>query len=767
MNDEVVVHVVMGNPKSVRRASAPAAAVPMDDPPVQASGIAAVAAQARPPAAPQPEPGTLRELNPPQQGAFLNPYALVPSPKRDVDDKVWGDHSGPGHHRLAEGCWSGTIPITITAESPLLILDQGAAGENEPVPLRLRDGQPVLEWSSVKGSLRSVFEALTNSRYGVVDDRHYEHLAMRQPANAALDLLPAEVITPPTSASPGTCRVVTQLEPAKYPPAPNGSTPTGEAHPDVWVPAYTDYDHHYSVLGGLAPGTEVYAWAWLVAHRNHHGADYWHWRASDIARDPKHLPATPSPCPAEGRIKATSDRIKIRGRLLVGHKSFGKKHDERIVVSAVLSPATGIRFSGATLPISQDVARRWTAVYDSYHEASKEPGPFSPGRHVRRHADERILTAGQLAFARTTRDRTRMVTAVTDLFPVMIGRETFPATPSKLLEASGHLPPDVHTELSPADRLFGWARTRKRGDDSQRSVDAYRGHLWCDSIGLIDPEADMTTRFTDPLWLPTLNSPKPSQFRFRMLGPNSYPLKNGTKKAVTNGYAPGNHLGRAFYWTHRVPDDYWNWDDTTLHAQNDEVGYEQQPVGNRYREYLAPLRTKKLTTKAIQGWVKPGTQFTAYLRMENAEQESLGAFLWMLTEPDIRFGLGTGKPLGFGTVTIRADLERAELMKSDQRRSTYASWTPSGRAVDKDELAALAENTTQALDPRVVKSLLRIGSGIEGVPVHYPRVRVGNAHPVPPRATSYEWFVSNERSGRKSLPAPDSDSPWLSYYPPG
>lgn len=467
-----------------------------------------------------------------ERGEFLNPYAMIPAPPRLLAHPFLGDRRGPGHDVLLPDHWSGTIPITITAASPLLILDQGAVAKGDPIPVRLLNGEPVLEWTSVKGALRAVFEAVTNSRFAVFDDKFSQRLTLRQ------------------------------------------------------------------ARGGRAP---------------------------------------------------------------------------------------------------------------------------------------------------------------------------FPSSPRELLGAD-HEPATREVELSPADRLFGWARTDSRARDGARTVDAYRGHVRSSRITCAAGSGAVEALGEHGLWLSTLNSPKPEQYRFRVHDQHGQPVPSGIERSVSQGYVQGRRrLGRAAYWPHRgLPADYWDPSSAVPARGNraDEVGYEPTQVGGRYQEYLAPPGTKRDVARRIAGWVKPGIVFrTVDLRVENVEEGALGVLLWLLTVDDFLFTLGGGKPLGFGTVTIRTDLTKCVLTIGTERRAKYRSWRPQGQAALPEALQSLIDAARATLPEECVASVLAMGRGRPEFPVHYPRLRDPKTGATPPIATSYEWFVENERNGRRrSLPAPTERDPSLPYY---
>ena len=164
------------------------------------------------------------------------------------------------------------------------------------------------------------------------------------------------------------------------------------------------------------------------------------------------------------------------------------------------------------------------------------------------------------------------------------------------------------------------------------------------------------------------------------------------------------------------------------------------------------------------------------------EGPALGALLWLLTrhEPgkEFYFRLGAGKPLGFGTVSMITDLGEVRASTGVSMREYYKTWlkendhTIADRVAEPawasvEELTALKGSAENSIDLHLRLVVLRVARGISGMPVHYPRVREdGDSGVAEPRATSYEWFVANERNGRWSLPSVHNENPGLPYLPP-
>ncbi|NEO28562.1 MAG: TIGR03986 family CRISPR-associated RAMP protein, partial [Kamptonema sp. SIO4C4] len=113
---------------------------------------------------------------------FHNPYNFVPALPRDGVRGELGDRTPIGHGCYYENHWSGRIAVKLTTVTPLLIPDAAEMTDNndhKTYPVRLgADGKPYLPPTSLKGMLRSAYEAVTNSRLSVFE-KHDARLAYR------------------------------------------------------------------------------------------------------------------------------------------------------------------------------------------------------------------------------------------------------------------------------------------------------------------------------------------------------------------------------------------------------------------------------------------------------------------------------------------------------------------------------------------------------------------------------------------------------------
>lgn len=694
-------------------------------------------------------------MNRHEQG-FLNPYNFVSIPDRDALPPDLRDDPPAGHDHYDPERWTGSIPLTVTTRTPLLVPDHAQAaakgdGGEAPPPLPVRvdhEGRPLLSLSAVKGMLRSAYEAITNSRFGVFTG-HDTRLATRGEADTR-KLRPGVVTARDEKAKTATISWAKSLTPLLGVGIPEHME-AGTIRPlaAVWVPR--------GLTGGYRDCATVEAWLYLARHN--HG--FWVWRAMDLG-PPGKISSTPPKHPrgkAHGRLLVSDHPlIRVRGRLHCTGSSFPagdyKKHDERLIVEQVLT-SNDARLATRSQTIDERLIAGWELVIDSFSQAHEgDPDRHKKyGTYVHKPAEWRPLPKG-----RTLHVELDNAGKITALYPAMIGRMPFPGAPKVSLPASHH-PATSRKELSPADRVFGWVR-----DGAEKTGVAHRGHLRVEA-GDRPPEATAVKSLPFTLPLATLNSPKPSQFLFYLADGDGAPL-SGKRKMPTEGYpdAPGDRRlrGRKVYLTHRdVLDDktpeYW-----TIPR---DVAAARRPVGNppRHREYVEPDKTvaqdktKEKVTTTITQWVEPKTEFTVLLRVDNLSRTELAALLWLLDLPDgAALQLGLGKPLGFGAVRVSTDWDNVRLFTGDAVCARYRSLS----SVPKPEPGArdlVAEYDTVLREhlPQVRAEFLAAATGFPGLPVHYPR-----AHPKP-EAESYKWWVANDEKPIKHQPAPRLALPLL------
>jgi len=705
---------------------------------------------------------------------FHNPYNSVPAPPRKTEHPELGDHAPIiSQDRFHADRYTGRIRVRMRAVTPLIVIDPQTETvfENDHKTydlLKDADGSPLIPASSIRGMLRSAYEAVTNSRFGRFDSRHKARLAYRMEAREALRLVPARIEDGKIHLLIGTSKV-------------NGDgSPNGPQYA-AWLPRYSGNDKNTNQArkypDGSLPkhGDEVRCWVELVQHhgwnrrKRQHVGDFAYWRVIKIVRADEQLGEEPQPSPAPSRRDGKSwhepkgDIKRIQGWVCITNANIARKHDERVFFLAK-SNNPQVPFA-----ITDEHKKKWKDLirnYQQIHEEElaqrrrqnrhpdeylgREPGKTAWSRHVYTK-DDLDLKDGTLCYVRLNHNHTD----VEALFPVMISRELYQCSPRDLLHESLR-PAACILELSPADRVFGWVRTeRKETSGSRNEPTAVRGLLRVGPVTCLTKREDAIEEFGEEgLPLAILAQPKPQQGRF-------YVARNAQGEAQGDGldkgqagYIPGKALrGRKIYPHHAgLPQGHWD---------NPMEDRTQQGNGP-WQEYRRPMRDnneqRDSQNRSVRGWIKPGTEFSFDIHVLNLSKMELGALLWLLSLPENHFfRFGGGKPLGFGSV--RLFIEDIDVGDGTCIRQRYASWKP---AKNEDDHAMLQEEAVAAFkaalvdaypegrnfeDIPFIKAFLRACRGFEdGRPVHYARATPdGRPGPPSPDGESFKWFVANEK----------------------
>jgi CRISPR-associated protein len=679
---------------------------------------------------------------------FLNPYTFIPAFPRTRLPKPLADHEPPPRNFLRPAAWTGRIGVTLTVETPLLLLDTAASRPPEKgdpdhnvYPVRLRDGRPYLSATAVKGMLRAAYEAITNSRFGVFGP-HDKPFGFRREAAYALGMVPVYV------------KEEGRLHRFKVASFPLYDGEGNALYPPDRMP------RHGETLKALVSegrtGDQVV----------------------DFTRDRS---AVLTPGPGERRVI---------GIAYVTGPNMETKRSERLF------------FLEGAPPQQLELGRSWEELVGDWKRliANYRAAHDQKDIHERRHADGRTAGPGerigkgpgQLAWSAHLYDDTwltlepgsvcyaHLVDGKVDrLYPVMVPRDLYPAAPQDLLPDDLR-PAPAYDKLSPADRLFGWVAP-PNGESA--ALSAYRGRLRVGPVTCDDDQATAVRRFPgDGLPLAILSAPKPQQGRFYLsesAARPDQPIRPGTPKE--NLYRLGRGLrGRKVYWHHAELDAaaYWNPD-----TPGDPT---QMPVGGRYREYLRPrasvdpaksvvVEGRRYATvpgqeqrdnqnRSIEGWVNPGTTFRFTIEVRDVDDYELGALAWLLSLPERHFHrLGFGRPLGFGSVRLSIDPAATRLHSGTDYQAYYRSLTAELPRTDCEAILRNARKRFEELldsspELKMVRdSMLAVARG-RNLPVHYPRTRPEEFRPelpVPPdpRGENFKWFSENERLEKRRVAA--------------
>ncbi|MEU4376723.1 TIGR03986 family type III CRISPR-associated RAMP protein [Pseudonocardia alni] len=641
---------------------------------------------------------------------FHNPYAFVPAPARFDDGEP-----APVLGSLTPGRWTGRLRLKIRAKTPLLITEQDEADTFRTRRTRQIDGAVTLPATSVKGMIRSEFETVTNSRFGVFDpyDRRLGH---RIGATDTTALVPVRV-----------ARVGGRLTAWRF----DGEPIPGEADSvrAAWVPRYgrrpaSDPDE-------VGHGALVSAWALPMTRWAPNRRGDWtplhFWRVLSM-RPQRH--AAPQ-FQLDDHVSDTGRRRyevrgtelrEIRGIYVETGRNIKSKHDERIFFAPEMMrgqypPTVGFVDDA-------DAAAEWADLIASYRDAQAEKPPeaLEFSRHLT-DPTSADLTTPTFAYAEMAGDLIRR------LYPVAISRKLFDRSPRTLAEQASITPARTRDELSPADRLFGWVPPDGRAT-GRTGTRALRGRVRLGRVETITAEVKPVDK-----GLAILGRPRPTQDLFYAAAD-----AEGGRLTGSPGYRDGGGLrGRKVYphqprTTFDLNNPRQSW---LLHGDGAEVG--------RQNARLLDM----VAAKAV---------FEVDVHLEDVTAHELGVLLHVLAGPDATAApgrihkLGGGKPLGFGSVTLEVDWGRSDVRDTAAWRSMFLldDGNPAKHRLRAGPAAALVAAAVAALDAEVVRHHEAYLAGFPGgLPVRYP------ADPQNPGSDEdrYEWFVANRRHGPTVLGA--------------
>ena len=691
-----------------------------------------------------------------EMGDFHNPYNFIPAPPRKIDHSDLGDRSPIGHGVYHSDRWSGHITVSLKTVTPLLIPDAARAVpvqgtvDHKSYPIRIdANDKPYLPPTSIKGMLRSAYEAVTNSRLSVFE-KHSDRLAYRMPANIGLEMVPARVENGELHLYTGTSQIG------------NEGKPQGSMYA-AWLPRYNRQNGQVSVSAVRYQGNNQQlpshgdkVTVWLEKYGKYRTPQcdgnpiFTYWRVRSIARFGDNIGNQPNEGNAFGRHAPIGDSMKkVDGFVCVTNKNIDGKHDERVFFSS--SQPTKVA-------LTEELTKKWKELIKNYqdiHSAEINSGQSRPpalqhsvwSRHVTGREREQKLSDKTLLYAHIEKNNGQIV--IKDLYPVMITRGLFTNAPEQLLDPS--LQPAITKDnLSPADRVFGWVNQDGKG--------AYKGNI---RIGNVQCLSNHTIERFGDLGFPLaiLGQPKPQQFRFYTAqSKQGQAMNDNTSK--DKGFSADKGLrGRKVYPHHQgLPNNHWNNPVEDRTRQNNN-GYHQE-----YRRPAYQGVEQDNQNRSIQAWVKPNTEFSFRVDVTNLSNFELGALLWLLVLPENSYHrLGSGKPLGFGSIRLDIDWNQTDLRIGSQWKNYYQSLLPIANnlaipqvAIDtfKKEVGA-AYGNGDFDKVSFIKSFLRSTQGYgDGLPIHYPRETLNPR----PEGEAFKWFTSNESNDGSKLSLPNISS---------
>lgn len=430
---------------------------------------------------------------------------------------IFNDGKAPGHDRLANEGWSGTIDLEMTVRTPLVFGDQykeDAEGRRVEefdglkkipgsrnvveVPMDV-SGRPFISPTMVKGMVSRAYETLTASRFRVFGE-HRAPLTYRVDPSQANQLFPARVCRDEAGdlavkilngkgeknemallVDSLNIKGIEVVREGHTQPAPNAKAPQRPRVPGAGLlppveqvlkrfRSLTPHGDPVRVgLTRLKDGTPV------VTHVRRKDTG----KLEEFFRVTRKGYRSARPIEVEGYACRTAPEGKFASDLFENKKyeRFFFKIDS---LEKFKIDSSEKDISGTILRLTETNIRDYRLIIESYRKASDEykgPEPHLLNRASQKRenraangasaqADDApapILAEGDLVFVRLDSDEVpdcygKMLksVAVCEVLPTMVGRRAYQKSPRELAENQLVAPPKNRDEASPADRLFGY-----------------------------------------------------------------------------------------------------------------------------------------------------------------------------------------------------------------------------------------------------------------------------------------------------------------------
>lgn len=637
---------------------------------------------------------------------FLNPYNFVrylenpaQEPTIDTPEKLLLWRCPPPPHDRYVGL-TGRIACKVKAVTPLFISDshavKGKVGEHRTYRFFQYDGQPALPASSLRGMVRSVFEAVTNSCFAIFQEDKPYPLEYRRSRSS--DMTPARVVEldeENACLELLDCRLNNSKPPVARSGAVNGSYPPRVLNQRT---GQTFKPDESKLPIGACDGMRVAA---LVTKKPipHRSNRYRAFQAECIVPVDQH------------QLLIEDHRLeKVFGWLHLTGPNIENKHDERLffrwddkiegIPQRENIPNQYLRECSSDVidEYNYHLSEYWARLHRDIEELGDRRWPNSkegvphPSIFVEKG---RQLRPGDLLYAQCDKQDNILM-----LRPVSMPRIRYTCSRQSILPS--HLKKcQDDKKLCPACRVFGWVC-----DDPLKSANeriAYAGRVRF-SHGRIDGEPQTM----EEIRLAILSTPKPTTTAFYLLNPDEQP-----DASVTYDTEGARLRGRKFYRHHPNP-----------------------------AEYKSSDRSDQ--NRTVRGALQPGTKFTFTIDFENFAPLELGALLYALELEDGMFHhLGYAKPLGFGSIKVIVENVQVVDWKTRlQSADPNAGWqTIEWSHYEKAFLDGMKNLYSDNFENVVLAELRALLGTTSSLPIHYPRPgeRFDPDHP------QYEWFMGNKK----------------------
>lgn len=655
----------------------------------------------------QPQNRPVREND---EFKFLNPYNFVRYLETNSSESNVLLRTFPPDHDEFTGI-SGKIECTYKTESPLFIAGKEVSAVNDHKTLDFFkiNGKPVIPGSSLRGIVRSVFEAATNSCFGFLEDRR---LSYRYDPNEARHFVPARVVPEQV-----TGKLCLQLLPGENIQGFNPRTLKA-----AWIRQYRNNPVN---LGKLKHGNKC--WGIIndepVTHHSHRFS-YWEVIAVQPFKDNT----------KESLEKNYPGKRVYEGWLFITNKNINNKHDERFFFKGSNAGNFPVY-----LRLSDTIIENYNALIEDYNDRHIETlkkrvnpyivenGEMALSRFIKLEPEK--LSVGDLVYAKLSNDNTK----VEYIAPLAIPRISHPHSIENLLDDNIKSCDLKNTnvlnikdlKLCPACRVFGWVNGEP--NNTKNTINAYKSRVAFSDGKFTKEKPEVEEKIT----LSILSAPKPTTTAFYLLnssGQPQYGLKYEKLKAKLRG--------RKFY---------------------------LKPVDLNSAEYKRVNNIANNQNKTIQNVVKADNEFTFTVSFNNLHQVELGALLWSLQlERGWLHQLGMAKPYGFGQTSVQK--VKLETINIEHRYTSLSNsgYTECNETKIYDYILAF-KNAMKSVYGKEFDKLENIVDmkalmTIINKKIHYPRppfiINANKTDNSNPEGKQYEWFLGYNKLKGKNLEFP-------------
>lgn len=581
--------------------------------------------------------------------------------------------------------WSGSIRFSITAKTPLVYGSVDEETNSISIPTEILDGSsdtpkeiPVLPATMVKSMLSNAFERVTTSRLRIFGN-YSDPLTYRTDPAASQKLIPA-IVDPSKSKAlllTGThprlaevdiltknrfekrLQTIPVMRAATLRTEPGGQT--------EYAPGMT----HESLLDMILPSNgavsrKIRFDAKLV---NNGSYAYWFIYALYSDDDDERKPIfNENALTGEdlgetltkqaGYVYLTTDPEDLGQH----RRTFNKKVSERVFFIEDEQARKEVTIPQTTTdhpsPIDRYLLTVQSYVDNWLDELERDPETTrTPNRFIRQHKAPHLKPPPSfLAYILVSKDLSGDETVDT-IVPISIGRDAYTLSPLTVARRANVAPPQNLSELSPADRLFGFVahcdNMSQKTEEKSSLTPSFKGRIF---VTKVDYAGGGGVANPSTLRLRPLLSPRPSsarRFLTRTNGANLNSVRIKVRRDQYFSHDPEQSLGATAY-----PVDRNAWE-----SVDKKTGFPEKAL-KRASDSLK-------TTSEVKKYVKAGTKFDATMRFEALTEFELAWLLWILdsanlvpraerqkpmsSAPSDKVGylrLGTGKPLGLGVVQI-------------------------------------------------------------------------------------------------------------------